>query len=125
VSVVCNLCFPPKRLEPGALAEHLETAHDYVFGTAAAAGVMEHAVAIEWTTEEAADLFMETIAVLLDDAADDDAVRPAIVWEALCDAWAPGLDEKWRTIDEGMTAGELREHVRWARMQLAAGETIP
>lgn len=77
----------------------------------------------EWTIEQAAELYLEQTLDLLDGCDDDDIVRPQIVWEALREVWAPGIDDVHLAAD--VTAGELRERANAARHALATGELIP
>jgi hypothetical protein len=74
----------------------------------------------DWTPEQAAQLYMELILVLLDGADDEDTVRPQMAVEAL--AQASGVMEY--TLPE-LTAGEMRERTRRGLADLAAGERIP
>jgi hypothetical protein len=80
------------------------------------------AVSLEWTVEEATELFVEQALDLLDGCDDDDDVRPALVWEAVCRSWAPSLP----AFPLGdVTAGELRRKLRGVRAELAEGARIP
>lgn len=74
-----------------------------------------------WTLEQAAEVVLEQTLSLLDGCDDDDTVRPALVFEAIRQAWAPNAEVE--PLD--CTAGELRERVARARRALAEGELIP
>lgn len=76
----------------------------------------------EWTVEQATELAMEQFVSLLDRCADDDTVRPAMIFAALREVWSPTTEIAW---DDGITAGEVRERVIAARRRLAEGELIP
>ena len=80
---------------------------------------MTHA---EWTIEQAAELVLEQLLSLLDGCDDEDTVRPALVFEAVRQAWSPATEA---TLPDGMTAGELRRRLQAKRQQLAEGEKIP
>lgn len=83
--------------------------------------LLDHAP--EWTLEQATELVLEQFVTLLDGCDDDDTVRPTLVFEAICQAWAPNADvEAW---DETTTAGQVRSRLSAARARLAKGELIP
>jgi hypothetical protein len=71
----------------------------------------------EWTIEQATEVCLEQTLALLDGIADDDAVRPALVLEAIRDAWAPTVE---LSLPDELTAGELRAIIARARARLAA-----
>lgn len=76
-----------------------------------------------WTVEQATELALEQFVTLLDGCDDDDTVRPALVFEALRQAWAPKtVVEAW---DDEITAGQVRERMQAARRRLAEGELVP
>jgi hypothetical protein len=74
-----------------------------------------------WTLEQAAELFMEQMLGLLDGCDADDSVRPALVFEAMRQAWSPETEVE--PLD--CTAGELRKRLLVARKALADGDLIP
>jgi hypothetical protein len=76
----------------------------------------------EWTLEQAAELVLEHFLELLDGCDNDDVVRPALVLEAIRQAWAPAA-----TIEPlgEVSAGEIRRRLLAARAGLARGERIP
>jgi hypothetical protein len=76
----------------------------------------------EWTVEQATELALELVS-LLGGCADDDTVRPAMIFEALRQVWSPKTEvEAW---DDEITAGQVRERILDARRRLAEGELIP
>lgn len=77
----------------------------------------------EQTLEQAAELVLELMLDLLDGCDDDDSVRPALVFEALRQAWAPHGEVE--PLKDGTTAGEVRARAAAARAALARGELIP
>lgn len=77
----------------------------------------------EWTLEQVTELLLEQMLSLLDGCADDDVVRPQLVWEAMHKAWVPTW--KIEPLPDDLTAGDLRSRVQQARHDLAAGELVP
>jgi hypothetical protein len=77
----------------------------------------------DWTLEQAAELVLEQMLELLDECDDEDTIRPQIVFDALAKTWAPHLDVA--SLDEGTTAGQIRERIQRARFALAQGARIP
>jgi hypothetical protein len=75
----------------------------------------------DWTVEQAAELVAEQFIYLLDGCDDGDTVRPAMVFAALKEIWAPTTDVER---DDGITAGQVRERAAAARRRLAEGERI-
>lgn len=72
----------------------------------------------DWTPEQATELALEQFLFLLDGCDDDDTVRPAMVFEAMRQVWAPKVDRFW---DDSITAGEVRQRAAVARRRLAQG----
>ena len=79
-------------------------------------------VRAEWTAEQAAELLLEQFVMLLDGCADEDTVRPAMIFEALRQVWAPATEAAW---NDELTAGQVRALTAAARRRLADGELIP
>jgi hypothetical protein len=77
----------------------------------------------EWTVEQAAEVCIEQLLYLLDGCDDEDTVRPALVFAAVAQAWAPQIADEFDPLD--CTAGEFRQRLRRARQGLAEGERIP
>jgi hypothetical protein len=77
---------------------------------------------VTWTLEQAAELVLEQMLSLLDGCDDDDTVRPALVFEALRQEWAPDLDVE--PLGD-QTAGDVRRRLHAARRALAEGDLIP
>lgn len=75
-----------------------------------------------WTLEQATELAMELFVDLLDGCEDDDTIRPALIYEAIREVWAPTHARDW---DPTITAAQVRAGMRNGRARLAAGERIP
>lgn len=74
----------------------------------------------EWTTEQVAELYCETILIGLEGADDEDTVRPRLVIEEL--AAQAGVDPETLVMPENLTVKQARENILQGRADLASRE---